>query len=428
MAGRNLKERSPTASKLKPDTAASRAMKKKLYRKRTMEEVKRGIHQFENSYDDGSPENQDPAHKTVDLAVDTARTAGDVVEGRVSSYSRKLKAGKDEGEMTDAGRKGSREKRSEETPYVGAGDNTAKPSEKLKPEKREVPGASESAHASASTTSNSTSKQLQKQKIKREYAKAAREAEAGAREGGKAAGKAGKKGAEKTSDLVGQALEKVAEFVAEHPLGCLIGLLLAILVIVIICTFSSCGMAFGGIGGGAMGGTYTAADADIIGVEADYKAKEAALQSKVNNVRSSYPGYDEYNISADTIGHDPYQLASYLSVVYVDYKRSSVGSALNSIFDYQYTYTVETVRETRYRTEERTGYYAVPVYDAETETTYYEFFEYTYYEQVPYDYYILNVTLTNDGIDGYVRNNLNDEDYARYQYMNETHGSWSGSF
>ena len=33
----------------------------------------------------------------------------------------------------------------------------------------------------------------------------------------------------------------------------------------------------------------------------------------------------------------------------------------------------------------------MPVYDAETETTYYEFFEYTYYEQVPYDYYILTI-------------------------------------
>ena len=52
MAGQNLKERSPTAGKLKPETEASRAKKKKLYQKRTMEEVKRGIHQVENSYDD----------------------------------------------------------------------------------------------------------------------------------------------------------------------------------------------------------------------------------------------------------------------------------------------------------------------------------------------------------------------------------------
>lgn len=423
MAGQNLKERSPTAGKLKPDTEASRAKKKKLYQKRTMEEVRRGIHQVENSYDDGNPENQDPAEKTVDLAVDTARTVGDEIESRVSTYSRKLKSEKnaDVPESTK-GKSGEGKPRRDSDPEAGC----VRPSDKLKAEKNGTVDASDHKHTS--TGSNSTSKQLQKQRIKREYAKAARNAETGAKETGKAAGKAGKKTTEKTADVVSKALEKVGEFVAEHPLGCLIGLFVAIVLMAVVSFLGSCSMAAGGIGGGTMGGSYTAADADILGVEADYCAKESSLQYQVNTVRSTYPGYNEYNIDIENIGHDSYQLASYLSVLYVDYKRADVGSTLNSIFDYQYTYTVESVRETRYRTEERTGYYAVPVYDEETETTYYEFFEYTYYEQVPYDYYILNVTLTNDGIDGYVRSQLGDEDYSRYQYMNSTHGSRDGIF
>ena len=50
-------------------------------------------------------------------------------------------------------------------------------------------------------------------------------------------------------------------------------------------------------------------------MEADYAAKEAALQAEIDNIESSHPGYDEYRYDLDMIGHDPHELAAYLSAV-----------------------------------------------------------------------------------------------------------------
>lgn len=83
--------RSPTEEPVKR-SKASVAAKKKTYRQRTMQEVKKSLHYAENEYDNQSPENEDPAHKTIDLAVDTTRTAGDYVDERITSYSKKLRS------------------------------------------------------------------------------------------------------------------------------------------------------------------------------------------------------------------------------------------------------------------------------------------------------------------------------------------------
>lgn len=55
--------RSPTEEPVKR-SKASAAAKKKTYCQRTMQEVKKSLHYVENKYDDQSPENEDPAHKT----------------------------------------------------------------------------------------------------------------------------------------------------------------------------------------------------------------------------------------------------------------------------------------------------------------------------------------------------------------------------
>ena len=54
-------------------------------------------------------------------------------------------------------------------------------------------------------------------------------------------------------------------------------------------------------------------------MEADYAAKEAALQAEIDNIESSHPGYDEYRYDLDMIGHDPHELAAYLSAVLQGY-------------------------------------------------------------------------------------------------------------
>ena len=42
--------------------------------------------------------------------------------------------------------------------------------------------------------------------------------------------------------------------------------------------------------------------------------REAALQEKIDNIESSHPGYDEYRYDLDMIGHDPHELAAFLSL------------------------------------------------------------------------------------------------------------------
>ncbi len=114
-------------------------------------------------------------------------------------------------------------------------------------------------------------------------------------------------------------------------------------------------------------------------MDEDYTALENELAQTVANIESTHPGYDEYRYSVDEIGHNPYELASYLSAKYHVYFREQVQDELREIFEAQYELTLTEEVEIRYRTETST--------DPETgETT---------TEEVPYEYYILNVTLTN---------------------------------
>ena len=64
-----------------------------------------------------------------------------------------------------------------------------------------------------------------------------------------------------------------------------------------------------------------------------------------------HPGYDEYRYSVDEIGHNPYELASYLSAKYHVYFREQVQDELREIFEAQYELTLTEEVEIRYRTE-----------------------------------------------------------------------------
>ena len=81
------------------------------------------------------------------------------------------------------------------------------------------------------------------------------------------------------------------------------------------------------------------------------------------------------------IGHDPHELAAYLSAVLQGYTRQSAQAELERVFDAQYQLTLTEEVEVRYRTETRT--------DSEGNS---------YTVEVPYNYYILNVTLTSKPI------------------------------
>ncbi len=259
-------------------------------------------------------------------------------------------------------------------------------------------------HNDPSPSSNPISRWRQKQELKKRYM----EAKASGRAGASGAAKGGKKTAEGTKSLV----DKGVEFVKEHPKAILIVGILGLLVMLIAGMFSSCTAMFAGSGNAVLGTSYTAEDADITGADADYTALETALNNQVNSIESTHPGYDEYRYDLAEIGHNPYELASYLTVLFEDYTRAEVQSTLQSLFAQQYTLTLTPEVEVRYRTETRT--------DSEGND---------YDVEVPYNYHILNVKLTNKGLGAVIRaSGLTTEQSDRYDVLMTTSGNRSELF
>lgn len=242
-------------------------------------------------------------------------------------------------------------------------------------------------------TSNPFSRFMQKQKIKRQYAKTVKK-------GGAATAKAAA-GASQT------AAKKAAAFAGRHPAGVIIAIAALLLFIMVSVGLSSCGAMFSGSMNSVLGTSYTSEDSDLVATEQSYAAMENELQQEIDAIESTHPGYDEYRYDLDTIGHNPHELASYLTALLQSYTPQSAQAELDRVFNRQYELTLTEEVEIRYRTETST--------DPETgETT---------SEEVPYEYYILNVTLTNHQIDSFVSELLNAEQLEMYRVYLETSGN-----
>ncbi|HID9581641.1 TPA: CHAP domain-containing protein [Clostridioides difficile] len=252
-------------------------------------------------------------------------------------------------------------------------------------------------HDNPQLTSNPLSRFMQKQQIKRQYAKAAKKG------GAKAAAKATRKTAKKTAEET----RKAAAFAARHPAGILIAVAALLLFIMISAGLSSCGAMFSGLTNGVLGTSYTSEDSDLVATEQNYAAMENALQSEIDNIESTHPGYDEYRYDLDSIGHNPHELASYLTALLQSYTPQSAQAELDRIFEKQYTLTLTEEVEIRYRTETST--------DPETgETT---------TEEVPYEYHILNVKLENKPISSFVSELLTPQQLEMFHVYLETSGN-----
>ena len=264
-------------------------------------------------------------------------------------------------------------------------------------------------------SSNPLSRWKQKHNIKKEYA-AAR-----AGKGGKATAK----GAEKTAKGAKNLTQKITDFCVSHKTALLWVLAIGLLFMVISGMFSACSTMFQGGTQVVLGTSFTAEDEDILGVDEDYTALENDLRSQVDNIESTHPGYDEYRYALDEIGHNPYELAAYLTVVFEDYTREEVQATLQQLFEQQYELILEEEVEIRTRTETRTGTRTHT--DPETGETWEE--EYEYEVEVEYEYYILNVTLRNYGLGNVIRSSgLSADQLERYEVLLETLGNRSYLF
>ena len=261
--------------------------------------------------------------------------------------------------------------------------------------------------------SNPFSRWQQKRTIKKQYAAAKR--------AGQSAGSAAKT-AEATGKAAKAAKEKAQQagaFVMRHKRGFILVGVIFLIVCLLLNTMSSCSMMAQSIGSVVSGTTYPSDDPEMVAVEADYAAKEAALQAEIDGIESSHPGYDEYRYDLDMIGHDPHELAAYLSAVLQGYTRQSAQAELERVFDAQYELTLTEEVETRYRTETRTG--TTTSTDPETGEVTTE--EYEYEVEVPYEYYILNVKLTSKPISSVASELLTPEHLEMYQVYRSTLGN-----
>ena len=237
-------------------------------------------------------------------------------------------------------------------------------------------------------TSNPFSRWQQKQTIKKEYA-AAKRAENTANTA-KKTGKAAK--------TVKEKVQQAGAFVMRHKKGFLLVGAIFLLICLLLNTMSSCSMMAQSIGSAISGSTYPSDDPELVAVEADYAARETALQAEIDNIESSHPGYDEYRYDLDMIGHDPHELAAFLSAVLQGYTQSSAQGELERVFSAQYTLTLTEEIQIRTYTDE----------DGDTHE---------------YEYRILHVKLESRPISSLATELLTPEQLEMYQVYRQTMGN-----
>ena len=240
--------------------------------------------------------------------------------------------------------------------------------------------------------SNPISRWQQKQAIKKEYAAAKR---AGQTAGGtaKTVSKTGK-----AAKTVKEKAQQAGAFVMRHKKGFLLVGAIFLLICLLLNTMSSCSMMAQSIGSAISGSTYPSDDPELVAVEADYAARETALQAEIDNIESSHPGYDEYRYDLDMIGHDPHELAAYLSAVLQGYTQSSAQGELERVFSAQYTLTLTEEIQIRTYTDE----------DGDTHE---------------YEYRILHVKLESRPISSLATELLTPEQLEMYQVYRQTLGN-----
>ncbi len=235
--------------------------------------------------------------------------------------------------------------------------------------------------------SNIKSREAQKKKTRKSYYQREKEKEA-ARQGGTWLENAVNKISEKMSDV----MAAFANFVRDNP-KIVLGILLVVLIIVLLSAMlGSCAMVLPGTSDSSLAATYTAYDEDIHGVETDYRKLEKDLRKKIESTKELYPDFDEYEYELDEIGHNPYELITYLTVKYDDFKRKDMKPTVQKLFEKQYKLTYTKRSEKRTRTVEKTGLQWV-FDDTNPDGGYYD--PYSYEEEEEYTVKILKVKLDN---------------------------------
>ena len=278
------------------------------------------------------------------------------------------------------------------------------------------PTAAQDAGASCTGEggSNWLSRWRQKQDIQKSYRAATRSGGTAAQTaGGQKAASGGvpaaKSGMEQVIDkgrsVVNTAFNGIANFAKSNAHVLLIVGVFLLLLLLVMSAFSSCSILFSGTTQVSGQTIYTAEDRDIRGAENDYKKLEKELDKKIKRTPTDHPGYDEYRYHLDAIEHDPWQLTSFLTTLYDDYTRSEVQAKLKETFAKQYKLTTWVEVQIRYKTVWVISPAGIPVPT-----------------QVPYEYRIFHTKLVNKGLEVVIREELNNDQWKRYEIFQDTLG------
>ena len=226
----------------------------------------------------------------------------------------------------------------------------------------------------------------QKRKIKRQHAKAAREA----RRSGSFI--------KRSANMVGKAATASVKLFAKNPKVIII-IAVIILVFMLIASFvASISNIAVGIGQAMSIASYQAESSSIDDASIAYSEWEAELAEQLKNIQQNFPGFDEYRINANAIGHDPWELIAFLTVTQQDFIYPNVRTVLREIFDLQYELTITPSVETRYFQNENGQW-------------------------VPYEWHVLTITLTNNNFTDILNSRMNDEQRSHFDLLMQTRGN-----
>ena len=367
-------------AELTPDELSrlSKAQKREMY---AAHAARSAVHREIDQYEDDNVGTQ--------ALSEGEKAAGNVCDISKSRYARKLKK-----KARMQGKKGAKTAKSSVHETTVAQDAGAS-------------GTSESG-------SNWLSRWRQKQDIQKSYRAATRSGGTAAQTaGGQKAASGGvpaaKSGMEQVIDkgrsVVSTAVNGIANFAKSNAHVLVIVGVFLLLLLLVMSAFSSCSILFSGTTQVSGQTIYTAEDRDIRGAETDYKKLEKELDKKIKRTPTDHPGYNEYQCHLDPIEHDPWQLTSFLTTLYDDYTRSEVQGKLKETFKKQYKLTTWVEVQIRYKTVWVISPAGIPVPT-----------------QVPYEYRIFHTKLVNKGLEVVIREELDNDQWKRYEIFQDTLG------
>lgn len=273
-------------------------------------------------------------------------------------------------------------------------------------------GGTDRESQSKTGTDSSKRKETQKRQIKQDYAQAKREENSGGSTNLRFSPGGTSSREKATREAIQDTGSKAAKFVEDHAGVILVIAVIVLLIVLIVTCFGTVVSVIGEAGEAFVESSYLASDDDILAANDQYNQLEAELQNEIDSFESDHPGYDEYRYQLDEITHDPYALTSYLTARYGNYRATEVEQIVKALFYTQFKLKTWETQETRTRTVQVTN----PITGKKT------------FKKETYTVKILNVQLTNKGLDAIAVEVCSDKQLLLYNTYLETKGNRSYLF